>query len=172
MGFYICNGNGESATSPSIAAMRAFLDGLDPEDEEHGAAWIADDEGNALEYEVGGNLCFSRGDHARHLSGVSKETCLQLWIQLVDGRFDEIERQPWQPGTRPPMSPEERAVRERLCAEAELIRDREFYDALGLERSAIPCRRAGCTRGAVSLSAFCKRHHFESIHGRGCPFED
>src|SRR5262245_43344951 len=172
MGFYICNGNGESATSPSIDTMRAFLEGLEPEDEEHGAAWLADDEGNALEYEVRGNLCFSRGDQTRHLSRVSKEEVLQLWLQLADSQFDELERQPWQPGTRPPVPPEERAAQERKFAEARRAGDRVFYNSLGEERPTVPCRKAGCTRGSVSMSVLCKPHHFESVIGRTCPFDD
>jgi hypothetical protein len=27
-------------------------------------------------------------------------------------------------------------------------------------------------RGAVELSAFCRRHHFEMIKERACPFDD
>ncbi|HEY9216840.1 MAG TPA: hypothetical protein VIO94_02235 [Phenylobacterium sp.] len=50
--------------------------------------------------------------------------------------------------------------------------DREFYDALGPERSNVACRHDGCTRGAVSLSVFCRPHHFASVKSRPSPFED
>jgi hypothetical protein len=50
--------------------------------------------------------------------------------------------------------------------------DRDFYDSLGAEREGVPCRHAGCTRGAVSRSVLCRRHHFEQVQGRACPFRD
>ncbi len=50
--------------------------------------------------------------------------------------------------------------------------DRQFYDALGPERELLRCRSVGCTRGSVSLSAFCRPHHFESVKGRPSPFDD
>jgi hypothetical protein len=168
--FYICNGNGESADSPTAEIMRKFLADLDPADEEHGAAWVADDEGNALEYEVGGNLSFSRSDQTRHLPQVSIHQVVALWEKLAAGQFDELEREPWQPGSRPPLSAEARDARERMFADAQRAQDRTFYDGLGAERPTIPCRADRCTRGSVELSVFCRRHHFESVMGRPCPF--
>jgi len=44
--------------------------------------------------------------------------------------------------------------------------DRRFLDALGAERTDVVCRSAGCTRGAVKMSAFCRRHHFLMIKSR------
>jgi hypothetical protein len=52
---------------------------------------------------------------------------------------------------------------------------RQFYESLGPERDAVPCRADGCTRGAVALSVLCRRHHYESVFfggGQPCPFED
>ena len=49
--------------------------------------------------------------------------------------------------------------------------DRQFYDSLGNERPGTACRREGCDRGAVYLSAFCRKHHFENVRERPCPFE-
>lgn len=49
--------------------------------------------------------------------------------------------------------------------------DREFYESLGEERSASYCRREGCERGAVNMSAFCRKHHFEMVRQRPCVFE-
>jgi hypothetical protein len=89
---------------------------------------------------------------------------------LAAGQFDELEREPWQPGSRPPLSPEARDARERMFADAQRARDRAFYDCLGAERPTIPCRDDGCTRGSISLSVFCRRHHFENVKGRPCPF--
>ena len=50
--------------------------------------------------------------------------------------------------------------------------DRQFYELLGPEREGVACRRAGCQRGAVALSVFCRPHHFESVQRRPSPFDD
>ena len=50
--------------------------------------------------------------------------------------------------------------------------DREFADNLGPEDDSKPCRRNGCERGSVKLSAFCRRHHFENLRNRPYPFDD
>ena len=50
--------------------------------------------------------------------------------------------------------------------------DREFYDSLGPERAAVPCRAPGCARGAVTQSLFCKAHQFEQVKKKPCPFSD
>jgi hypothetical protein len=51
-------------------------------------------------------------------------------------------------------------------------RDREFYSKLGPEDPSRPCKHEGCYRGAVPASVLCKRHHFEMIQRRDCPFDD
>jgi len=48
---------------------------------------------------------------------------------------------------------------------------REFYDQLGPEDLSRPCKRDDCDRGAIAKSVLCKRHHFEMIQRRGCPFD-
>jgi hypothetical protein len=50
--------------------------------------------------------------------------------------------------------------------------DREFYGKLGSEDSTRPCKHEKCTRGAIPNSVMCKRHHFEMIQRRDCPFND
>jgi len=50
-------------------------------------------------------------------------------------------------------------------------RDRQFYEQLGPEDLSRPCKKAGCQRGAIRNSVLCKRHHFEMIERRDCPFE-
>jgi len=49
--------------------------------------------------------------------------------------------------------------------------DREFYDLLGPEDMSRPCKRDGCSRGAIANSVLCKRHHFEMIQRHDCPFD-
>lgn len=50
--------------------------------------------------------------------------------------------------------------------------DREFYELLGSERNDQSCKRNGCSHGAIANSVLCRKHHFESIQGRTCPFDD
>ena len=49
--------------------------------------------------------------------------------------------------------------------------DLKFYEMLGPEDSTRPCKREGCSRGAIRNSVFCRRHHFEMIKRRVCPFD-
>jgi hypothetical protein len=56
--------------------------------------------------------------------------------------------------------------------EARAKMDRQFYESLGQEREDVACRSAGCQRGAVALSVFCRPHHFESVLHRPCVFDD
>ncbi|GEM_PF-1380943 len=49
--------------------------------------------------------------------------------------------------------------------------DHEFYNQLGPEREGTRCGTVGCCRGAVALSLFCRRHHFEMVQKRPCPFD-
>lgn len=48
--------------------------------------------------------------------------------------------------------------------------DLEFYDQLGPEDASQPCRYRGCKHGSVRFGVMCKRHHFEMIQKRDCPF--
>jgi hypothetical protein len=48
---------------------------------------------------------------------------------------------------------------------------RSVYDGYGPERPDVPCRHSGCGRGAVKLSVFCRRHHFEQVMNQACPFD-
>jgi hypothetical protein len=173
MGYYVANGLGDSITEPTVEQMRAFLDDLDPTDEEHGAAWLSNDSEWSLEWSPDGLLVLSRGeDDSRHMTGISKEATLELWMSLVEERFEAIEAHPWLPSSRPPMAPEEIEERQRTFATWQLADDRKFYDLLGEERANVKCRREPCTRGAIVNGVFCRRHHFESIRNRVCPFSE
>jgi len=50
--------------------------------------------------------------------------------------------------------------------------DRTFYESLGPENLSKKCKRDGCNRGTISLSVLCRVHHFESVKGKPCPFDD
>ncbi len=173
MAYYICNGVGDSEDSPTQERMIQFLAQLDPEDHEHGAAWLADDDDNCLEFSIGGNLRFDRLDREpRHLFPVTKEQTVRLWLQLAAGSFDELERQVWQPGSHPSLSKEDAEKQNRELADWKLQQDRSFYDSLVQENPSTACRSPDCNRGTVRFSIFCRRHHFESVQKRPCPFED
>lgn len=165
--FEVGNGVGDSLDSPSPEQMKAFLDALDPTDEEHGAAWLSTPEGYSLEWEVGGRLVFSRPDASTsHLPNVSREHALALWVALSGGRLIDVEREPWRAGNGYEPTPAKKAE----IAAWRQRQDREFFDSLGSERSGVPCKRAACGRGAIEHSVLCRVHHFEMIKGRPCPF--
>lgn len=65
------------------------------------------------------------------------------------------------PGAAPPPSPSE--IARKL--------DREFYDSLGPEMPDTTCRAPNCSRGTVAHSVMCKKHHFEMVMRKECPFD-
>ena|SRR5450432_1081669 len=131
MAYYVANALGESEDQPSRARMLEFLESIDHLDLEHGAAWLTDTTENSLEFNGDGTLVFSRQNGMpRHIVGVSKQGALELWVLLAQGDLDDLEKQPWQPGLRPPLAPDEAARRQRDVAHWQLRQDREFYDLL------------------------------------------
>ena len=58
MAVRISNALGDSIDEPSAQQMRRFLEELDPTDDEHGAAWVSDEDGNVLEWNVDGRLVY------------------------------------------------------------------------------------------------------------------
>jgi hypothetical protein len=173
MACVVANPFGDFVESPTLADMQRFVDGIDVNDVEHGAAWISDDAGNSLELNGDGTLVFEREEvPARHLPRVSKDRVLELWSLLAQGFVEDLEREPWQPGSRPRPPPEEAERRQRELADWQLAEDRHFYDSLGFEDGLFPCRRDNCGRRSISHSVLCRAHHFESIRGRPCPFTD
>lgn len=174
MRYWVSNALGESTDMPSPSVLGEFLANIDPTDEEHGAAWVTDEFENSLEFNGDGTMVFSRGLDAapRHIAGLSREDALTLWLLLIQGRLDELEKRPWAPGLRAPLPPEELERRQRELAEWQLDQDREFFDLLGSESSTERCRKLECSRGRITHSVFCRVHHFEDIRGRPCPFAD
>ena len=55
-----------------------------------------------------------------------------------------------------------------------IIRDdaeaRSFWDSLGSEDGSATCKAPQCTKQTIKFSAFCRRHHFESIRQETCPY--
>lgn len=92
---------------PSEDRLREVLDNLeDLEDDEVPGVYLTC--GNT-EWSLGTfadgltiwmNLSYGRFGYGqpRHMRGVPREKVLALWRLLAAGRFDEIDREPWQPG--------------------------------------------------------------------------
>jgi hypothetical protein len=95
---------------------------------------------------------------ADRISG-AKDNSAALDIVRYYIRFDA-----WPETLNAPDPPPQDEILHRL--------DREFSDKLGPEDMSRRCRRDGCERGVVKLSAFCRRHHFENIRNRPYPFDD
>ena len=58
-------------------------------------------------------------------------------------------------------------------ASSEIYRlmDQDFWKRLGNEEGPEQCRAPGCGRLHISLSTLCRRHHYENVKGRACPFD-
>lgn len=169
--FYVVNGMCDSIDEPTPGEMRDFLSAVDETDLEHGAACLCIEVPYAtLEWNGDGRLVYRIGDHseARHISDVPRERAVALWIALASGDTEAIEREPWLSGTGYHRTEEEQQAIDAMLRE----RARAFYDSLGVERKDVPCRHPNCARGAVSLSVFCRTHHYESVTGSACPFTD
>jgi len=173
MDYYISNGYGDSLDNPTPLEMERFLTELDPNDAEHGSAWLNVEENeDTLEYALNGNLGYSReGQEDRHLNGVAIPKVVELWVKLAEGRFDELEQEPWCPGFYEPLTLKQEAHRKAKLDDWQLAMDRKFYDILGPERPDVSCRAPGCNRGAIDHSLLCRAHHFHSIKGRPSPFD-
>jgi hypothetical protein len=107
----------------------------------------------------------------QHMLNVPREKALQCWIQLADGKIDELRALPWQPG----YPPRDLAEMARAREEAKVWQreyDRAFYDRLGPESRWKRCQAEGCKRGRVAMSVFCRQHQFENVRKRPCPFDD
>jgi hypothetical protein len=82
--------------------------------------------------------------------------------------FASFERDEYPQGLSP--SSMVRAADPPPVEDPQLRRDRQFYEQLGPEDLSRPCKKEGCQRGAIRNSVLCKRHHFEMIERRYCPF--
>ncbi len=49
--------------------------------------------------------------------------------------------------------------------------DRGFWEGLGEEVGPDQCQSLGCDRRHLFLSVLCRRHHYENLKGRACPFD-
>jgi hypothetical protein len=110
-----------------------------------------------------GGYIFETERHQDLVSALSLPEC------SVGVAFASFEREEYPEGlSRTSMR---RAADPRPLEDPQLRSDREFYEQLGPEDSSRPCQKESCQRGAVQYSIFCKRHHFEMIARRDCPFD-
>ena len=166
---------GDSEDAPNERRMRELLAQLEEHDPEHPDAWLTHESGWTLAVFESGLVVWENIESEgapRHQVGVSREHALSLWLNLSRGEIAQIEQQPWSPGHSPPRSSEEQAEIARKAQESALASFRRFYDALGPEIAEASCRHAGCPRGTLRNSVFCRIHHFEMIYHRPCPFQD
>jgi hypothetical protein len=175
MSYHVVMRWGGSEDEPDESRMREILAELDVPDPEHPDTWMThESSGWTLSIFEGGLVIWKKlgaSNEKRHQVGVSRERALELWLKLSRGELDAIEQEPWRPGQSPPRTAEEQAEIVRRAEEMTLAEDRQFYERLGRERENVSCRRAGCEKGAIPLSAFCRAHHFENIRHRHCPFD-
>ena len=146
----------ESSKLDLATPVLLITDGEDLEDDEKGIPRVASGRGfprEGLDTPTLVSIALGTTDFA---SSPSDDLLLEAFLYYLE--FDAF-----LPGPGAPDPPSQ--------AEFERDQDRKFYDSLGLERADVPCRKPGCTRGAVAYSVLCRPHHFESIKRKGSPFQ-
>ena len=175
MNYHVETRWGGSEKQPNEQRMREILAELEKSDPEHPDTWLSHESGWTLAVHESGLVVLENGesgDEPCHQVGVSREKAFELWLKLSRGDVAAVQREPWRPGQAPPRSAEERAELTRKAEAFTLGMDRKFYNQLGPERATVRCRHAGCQKGAIPNSLFCRAHHFENVCRRPCPFND
>lgn len=161
------------ASNSSLGACNVFLRHGDPPTLETVCLLLGPDPDEHVDERGTPTRAVAKGFPNEGLQGAIVEDTAHWAAQFADPPSDELllesylyyrEHDAFLPHPGAPQPPPWEQTQARL--------DREFYDMLGTERSDVTCQRAGCQRGAVSLSALCRVHHFESIKGRPSPFSD
>jgi hypothetical protein len=102
----------------------------------------------------------------RHRDLVSALSLPECSVGVAFASFDDSE---FPEGLSP--SAMVRAADPPPVEDPQLRNDRQFYDQLGPEDLSRSCKKDGCQRGAIRNSVLCKRHHFEMMERRDCPFD-
>lgn len=171
MKFSVTDRWGGTDDGPTVERMKEILAQLAEDDLEHPDAWLSMEDGWTLSADQEGLVVWHNVERGvaepRHMRGVTRERMLELWLLVAQGRTNEIDALPWQPGYghRPPTEEELEARRRWQLEDA-----RRFFDLLGVERSGTRCAEAGCGRGRVDQSVLCRVHHFEMVRRQPCPF--
>lgn len=102
--YHVIDRWGMEVDAPTRYRMEKVLADLRQKDAEHSDTWLTHDSGWQLTVDESRVVSWSHRDapaEARHMSDVSIEQALKLWIALADGRLDEVDAHPWQPGPSP-----------------------------------------------------------------------
>ena len=166
----LCNGDGETVTTPTERDVRRILGGLGRWDIDHGFAILEDEAGNSLEYDAVQRL-LQLGDptgSSAYLTGVTRERAIEVFLLLQRGEVAKLKALWWSPG--PPPAPEGWLVSwvERVHAWRIAADDAGFTQGLGPESGEV-CRTESCSRRSVRFSVFCRQHHFERERKRPFP---
>jgi hypothetical protein len=91
-------GNCESNTS--VENMRALLEQLDLEDEEHTNVSLTHESEWCLGAYEGGLLVWENleSGEPRHMYPIERERVLELWLALSEGQLETVEKEAWLPG--------------------------------------------------------------------------
>jgi len=100
MVFHVTSRWGGDESNATVDRMRAILDELDADDEEHCSVSLTHESEWCLGAYPGGLLVWENLEDGepRHMNGVPRARVLQLWIQLSEGSIDVIESEAWLPG--------------------------------------------------------------------------
>lgn len=172
--FYVEARWGGGEDEPSPERMREIVAELATRDEEHPDAWLVHSPSEwslRLDEDRLAYLEDHEGNTVAHMTEVGPDQALRLWSLFSIGGRESVSGEAWVEGA-PPVSAEEIQAREDRARQLVLSSDRRFYDQLGAERPAVPCRSGGCLRGSITGSVFCRSHHFEQVYRRACPFNN
>ena len=161
---------GRDDIEPTAERLREIIAELGEADPEHPDAWMTHEASGwtlALDEAGFARLGDSEGESERHLIGVTPERGLALWLAFAANGPDAVANESWAAGSFPPEILAARVAEAEAASEQS---ERAFYDSLGAERAAVPCRAPGCGRGAIIYSVFCRTHHCEQLWKRPCRF--
>jgi hypothetical protein len=112
MGFVACDRWGGHERNPPVERMRDILQELDIEtqDLEHPCVSLKHETEWCLSAFLSGLLVWENvggapedddpeGQPTRHMTGVSREKVLELWLKLAAGDIAVVDAEPWLPGS-------------------------------------------------------------------------
>jgi hypothetical protein len=101
MTFHVRSRWGGDESEPSVDRLRAILEKLDAEDDEHPDVALTHESEWCLSVFPSGLVIWENFEEnePRHMNGVSRERVLALWLKLAQGQLDDIEAEPWLQGS-------------------------------------------------------------------------
>ena len=101
--FHTTDMDGVSEINPPVTALRrllATLDAPDSSDEDHpDVSLVHDPSGWSISVFPSGIATFENLDDEdqppQYMAELSRETCLQLWLELSRGEIDRLKDRPW-----------------------------------------------------------------------------